>query len=182
MSQGWRIEPLRKSHERSQFACGVPALDEYLARFARQNHESGIAKTFVAVGHDSPRRVLGYYSVSAGAIERENLPARAAKRFPGFPIPVARLARLGVDQEFQGRGLGEDLLMDALRRVLRAAGDIGIVAMLIDAKDEKAKRFYARYEFENLPDQELTLWLPMAAIATLFNTRAAGRCSRPSEI
>ena len=168
MSDAWRIEPLGKSHERSQFACGVPALDQYLARFARQNHESGIAKTFVAAAPDSPRRVLGYYSISAGAIERENLPARAAKRFPNFPIPVARLARLAVDREFQGRGLGEDLMMDALNRVLRASGDIGIVAMLIDAKDEKAQRFYARYEFESLPDQPLTLWLPLAVIAKLF--------------
>ncbi|MEK7756505.1 MAG: GNAT family N-acetyltransferase [Planctomycetota bacterium] len=168
MRVAWRIEPLGKSHERGQFACGVPALDEYLARFARQNDEFGIAKTFVAVEPDNPRQVLGYYSISAGAIERENLPPSAAKRFPKFPIPVARLARLAVDREFQGRGLGEDMMMDALQRVLRASGDIGIVAMLIDAKDEKAKRFYARYEFESLPDQPLVLWLPMAAIKKLF--------------
>jgi GNAT superfamily N-acetyltransferase len=168
VSDSWRIQPLAKSHDRSHFACGEPALDEYLARFARQNHESGIAKTFVAAGGASPRQVLGYYSISAGAIDRDNLPAHAAKRFPSFPIPVARLARLAVDQGFQRRGLGEDLLMDALNRVLRASEDIGIVAVLLDAKHEKAKRFYARYEFESLPDQALTLWLPMAAIAKLF--------------
>lgn len=168
MRDSWRIQPLARSHDRSRYACGEPALDEYLARFARQNHESGVAKTFVAVGSDSPRRVLGYYSISAGAIDRDNLPAHAAKRFPSFPVPVARLARLAVDREFQGRGLGEDLLLDALNRVLRASGDIGIVAVLLDAKHEKAKRFYARYEFESLPDQPLTLWLPMAAIAKLF--------------
>jgi GNAT superfamily N-acetyltransferase len=171
VGETWQIEALGRSHQRSEFACGVPVLDQYLARFARQNHESGIAKTFIAVAPDSPRRVLGYYSISAGAIERQNLPAHAAKRFPNFPIPVARLARLAVDREFQGRGLGEDLMMDALKRVLRASGDIGIVAMLIDAKDEKAKRFYARYEFESLPDQPLVLWLPMTAIARLFPTR-----------
>ena len=168
MSEAWRIEPLGRSHERSRFACGVQPLDKYLARFARQNHESGIAKTFVAVAPEDPRRVLGYYSISVGAIERENLPARAAKRFPNFPIPVARLARLAVDQAFQRRGQGEDLMMDVLNRVLRASRDIGIVAMLIDAKDEKAKRFCARYEFESLPDQPLTLWLPIVVIARLF--------------
>jgi GNAT superfamily N-acetyltransferase len=168
VSDSWRIEPLAKSHDRSRFACGEPALDEYLVRFARQNHESGVAKTFVAVGSDSPRRVLGYYSISAGAIDRDNLPTHAAKRFPSFPIPVARLARLAVDREFQGRGLGEDLLLDALNRVLRASGDIGIVAVLLDAKHEKAKRFYTRYEFESLPDQPLALWLPMAAVAKFF--------------
>jgi GNAT superfamily N-acetyltransferase len=164
----WRIEAISRSHQRTRFACGVPALDDHLARFARQNHESGIAKTFVAVAPGDPRRILGYYSISAGAIDRENLPPRAGKRFPDFPIPVARLARLAVDREFQGRGLGEDLIMDALNRVLRASGDVGIVAVLIDAKDEKAKRFYARYEFECLPDQPLVLWLPMSAIARLF--------------
>jgi GNAT superfamily N-acetyltransferase len=168
VSDSWRIEPLAKSHDRSRFTCGEPALDEYLARFARQNHESGVAKTFVAVAGDHPRQVLGYYSISAGAIDRDNLPAHAAKRFPSFPVPVARLARLAVDQGFQKHGLGEDLLMDALNRVLRASADIGIVAVLLDAKHEKAKRFYARYEFEGLPDQPLTLWLPMAAIAKLF--------------
>lgn len=166
-SADWRIEALSKSYER-KFSCGEPGLDEYLARFARQNHESGIARTFVALGRDNPRQVLGYYSISAGAIDRENLPARAVKRFPNFPVPIARLARLAVDQAFQGRGLGEHLLMDALNRVLRASGDIGIVAVLLDAKHEKAKRFYARYEFESLPDQPLTLWLPMTALEKIF--------------
>lgn len=168
MSGSWRIERLAKSHDRGRFSCGESALDEYLARFARQNHESGIAKTFVAVGEDSPRQVLGYYSISAGAIDREKLPARAAKRFPSFPIPIARLTRLAVNQAFQGHGLGEHLLMDALRRVLDASGDIGIVAVLLDAKHEKARRFYARYEFDSLPDHPLTLWLPIAAIERLF--------------
>ena len=112
--------------------------------------------------------VLGYYSISVGSIDRKNLPAHAAKRFPSFPIPVARLARLAMDREFQGRGLGEHLLLDALNRVLRASSDIGVVAILLDAKHEKAKHFYARYEFESLPDQPLTLWLPMAAAAKLF--------------
>lgn len=168
MGDSWRIERLSKSHDRSRFSCGEPDLDEHLARFARQNQESGIAKTFVALGGDDPSRVLGYYSVSAGAIGRENLPARASRRFPAFPIPVARLARLAVDQAFQGRGLGEDLLLDALNRVLRVSADIGIVAVLLDAKHEKARCFYARYEFESLPDQPLTLWLPLAAIEKLF--------------
>lgn len=111
---------------------------------------------------------MGYYSISAGAIDRGNLPTHATKRFPSFPIPVARLARLAVDQKFQGRGLGEDLLLDALNRVLRASGNIGIMAVLLDAKHEKAKRFYMRYEFESLPDHPLTLWLPMGAIAKFF--------------
>ena len=164
MTASWRIERLSRSHERRYFGSGEATLDDYLMRRARQNDESGVARTFVAVEPEIPRRVIGYYSISAGAIDRENLPR------------LARLSRLAVDQGFQGEGLGEHLLMDALRRVLRASGDIGIVAVLLDAKHDKARRFYARYEFESLPDRPLTLWLPMVAIEKLFqNARPARR-------
>lgn len=168
MAADWRIEPLDQEHERGRFDCAEAALNEYLRRYARQNQDSGIARTFVAAGAAEPMRVIGYYSVAVGAIDRANLPVQAAKRFPGFPIPVARIGRLAVDRAMQGQGLGEDLMMDALRRSLRVAAEVGIVAVLIDAKHERAKRFYAHYEFEALPDQPLTLWLPMAAVRRLF--------------
>ncbi len=168
MAADWRIEPLKQAHDRGGFDCGEAALDEYLRRYARQNQDSGIARTFVAVGSAEPGRVIGYYSVAVGVIDRANLPAQAAKRFPRFPVPVARIGRLAVDRAMQGQGLGEDLLMDALRRSLRAAAEVGIVAVLIDAKHERAKRFYARYEFEALPDQPLTLWLPIQVVRRLF--------------
>lgn len=151
-----------------RFDCGEPALNEYLLRYARQNQDSGIARTFVAVGAAQPGRVLGYYSLSVGAIDRANLPPRAARRFPAFPIPIARLGRLAVDRSTQRKGLGEDLMIDALCRSLRVSSEIGIVGVLVDAKHERAKRFYARYEFEALPDQPLTLWLPMPAVRRLF--------------
>ena len=168
MPPDWRIEPLRREHDRSGFSCGEPALDEYLARFARQNQESGVSRTFVAVSHAEPNRLLGYYSLSVGAIDRANLPPSAARRFPNFPLPIARLARLAVDRSQQGKGLGEDLLLDALSRCLRVAEDVGIAAVLIDAKHEKAKAFYRRYEFDALPDHPLTLWLALPAVRKLF--------------
>jgi GNAT superfamily N-acetyltransferase len=163
-----RIEPLRRDHDRAQFDCGEPALDEYLARFARQNQESGVARTFVAVTEAEPALILGYYSLAVGAIDKANLPSAAARRFPNFPLPIARLARLAVDRRQQGRGLGEDLLLDALARCLRVAEDVGIAAVVIDAKHERAKAFYARYEFDTLPDHPLTLWLPLPALRKLF--------------
>ena len=168
MAADWRIEPLKQEHDRGRFDCGEAELDEYLRRYARQNQDSGIARTFVALGAAEPKRVIGYYSVAVGAIDRANLPAQAAKRFPGFPIPVARIGRLAVDRAMQHQGLGEDLMMDALQRTLRVAAEVGIVAVLIDAKHERAKRFYSRYEFEVLPDQPLTLWLPVAAVRRLL--------------
>lgn len=168
MPADWRIEPLQRHHDRARFGCGEPALDEYLARFARQNQESGVARTFVAVRDAEPARILGYYSLAVGAIDKANLPPSAARRFPNFPLPVARLARLAVDLTRQGKGLGEDLLLDALSRCLRVAEEVGIAAVLIDAKHERAKAFYARYEFDALPDQPLTLWLPIPALRKLF--------------
>jgi GNAT superfamily N-acetyltransferase len=166
----WRILALNRDHNRAEFGCGEPALDEYLAKFARQNHESGVARTFVAVHEGEPARILGYYSLAAGSINRANLPP-SASRFPKFPLPVARLARLAVDHTQQGKGLGDRLLFDAMSRCLRAAEDVGIAAVIIDAKHERAKAFYSRYEFDALPDQPLTLWLPLPVLRKLFDTK-----------
>ena len=173
MPVDWRVEPLQRDHDRTQFGCGEPDLDEYLARFARQNQESGVARTFVAVRDAEPARVLGYYSLAVGAIDKANLPPSATRRFPNFPLPIARLARLAVDRSQQGKGLGEDLLLDALARCLRVAEDVGIVAVLIDAKHERAKAFYTRYEFESLPGHPLTLWMPLPALRKLFEPVSA---------
>src|SRR5689334_14047479 len=119
MPVDWRIEPLRRDHDRAGFDSGEPALDEFLARFARQNQEIGVVRTFVAIRDAEPARVLGYYSLAVGAIDRANLPPDAAKRFPNFPLPIARLARLAVDLGQQRKGLGENLLLDAMSRCLR---------------------------------------------------------------
>lgn len=173
MSADWRIEPLRRDHGRAEFGCGEPALDDYLSRFARQNHESGVARTFVAVHEAEPARILGYYSLAVGAIDKATLPPSATRRFPNFSLPIARLARLAVDRSQQGKGLGEDLLLDALSRCLRVAEDVGIIGVVIDAKHERAKAFYARYEFDALPDHPLILWLPLPALRKLFESLTA---------
>jgi GNAT superfamily N-acetyltransferase len=159
MPVDWRIEPLRRDHDRAGFGCGEPALDEYLARYARQNHETGVARTFVAASDVEPARVLGYYSLSAGAIDKARLPPLSVRRLPNFPLPMARLARLAVDRSQQGKRLGEHLLLDALARCVRVAVDLGIAVIIIDAKHERARAFYLRYGFMTLPDQPLTLWL-----------------------
>jgi GNAT superfamily N-acetyltransferase len=169
----WRIQPLRRDHDRAGFGCGEPALDEYLVRFARQNHESGVARTFVAVRDAEPARIQGYYSLAVGAILRADLPSTAQRfRFPNFPLPVARLARLAVDSSQQGKGIGAGLLFDALSRCLHVAEEVGIVAVVVDAKHERAKAFYSRYEFDALPDQPLTLWLPLPALRKLLDIKA----------
>jgi ribosomal protein S18 acetylase RimI-like enzyme len=159
-----RIEALAKNHDRRAFTCGVEALDVYLQRYARQHADANISRTYVAVNGSS---VQGFYSLAMSGIHRENLPIKYVSRFPDFPLPVARLARLAVAVSFQRQGLGELLLADALRRCLQISEAIGMLGVIVDAKDEKARGWYERYEFERLPDAPLTLWLPVAAISAL---------------
>jgi len=111
--------------------------------------------------------IRGYYSLAMAGIRRDNLPIMFADRFPNFPLPVARLARLAVAVQHQKQGLGEFLLIDALQRCLRLSIEIGMIGVIVDAKDEQARGWYERYEFERLPDSPLTLWLPTAAIEKL---------------
>ena len=156
-----KIEPLAKNHQRGAFTCGVEALDVYLKRFARQHAEANISRTYVAVNGST---VQGFYSLAMSGIRRENLLEKFSSRFPNFPLPVARLARLAVALDHQGQGLGELLLADALQRCLHISKSIGMVGVIADAKDERARAWYQHYEFESLPDAPLTLWLPAAAI------------------
>jgi len=158
------IEALAPTHDRRTFSCGVEALDEYLRRFARQHADANISRTYVAVEGSTVR---GFYSLAMSGIRKENLPAKQLNRFPNFPLPVARLARLAVETRHQRQGLGDLLLADALQRCLRLSVEIGMIGVAVDAKDERARGWYERYEFERLPDSPLTLWLPTAALARL---------------
>jgi GNAT superfamily N-acetyltransferase len=159
-----RIEALAAHHDRRGFSCGVDSLDEYLRRFARQHAAANVSRSYVAADHDV---ILGFYSLAMSGIRKDNLPTRQAARFPNFPLPVARLARLAVDQRHQRQGHGELLLADALQRCLRLSAEIGMIGVIVDAKDAQARAWYERYEFERLPDSPLTLWLPTAAIERL---------------
>jgi GNAT superfamily N-acetyltransferase len=158
------IEQLARNHDRRAFTCGVAALDEYLRRFARQHAAANISRTYVAVAGTDIR---GYYTLAMAGIRRDNLPPRHADRFPNFPLPVARLARLAVARQYQRQGLGELLLADALQRCLHLSDEIGMAGVIVDAKDECARGWYERYEFERLPDSPLTLWIPTVAIRKL---------------
>lgn len=159
-----RIELLAAHHDRRKFACGEAELDDYLHRFARQHATANVSRTLVAADGST---VLGFYSLAMAAILKNQLPAAYATRLPRFPLPVARLARLAVGLQHQGQGLGERLLMDALQRCARLAEEIGMLGVIVDAKHERARAWYERYEFERFPDAPLTLWLPTEAIMRL---------------
>ncbi len=161
----WREEPIGRHHDRDGFDCGAPDLNEYIRRYARQNHQSGGAKTFVAVAPAEPARVMGFYSISPGAIAFARVPAISTRRLGRYEVPVFRLGRLAVDRSMQGQGLGGDLLLAAGARALAVAAEVGGVALAIDAKDENAARWYERFGALPLLDDPLKLILPLDTIA-----------------
>lgn len=152
-----RPEPVGAHHQVAAFECGVPALDEFLIRHALTNHQSGSAKTFVATTDN--HIVTGYYSLAASQVMYADAPMRLQKGVARHPIPVVLLARLAVNRDWQGKGLGPGLLKDAILRVLGASEGVGIRALLVHAKDEVAKAFYQHFDFETLPGYPLHLVL-----------------------
>lgn len=156
---------LRRSHAIDDFDCGTAALNRFLQRFALANQSAGTSQTYVAENGDS---VAGYYSLAVGRIEYGDAPERLAKGIARHPVPVMLLARLSVDRDWQGKGLGSALLADALRRTLQAADIAGIRALVVHAKDEPAKAFYEHFDFAPLPQNPLHLSLLLKDIRRLF--------------
>jgi len=156
--------PLRPDHEFAHFDCGVPALDDWLKNRALKN-ESRFSRTFVA---SEDARVIAYYSIAVGAIERGVAPGALRRNAPD-PIPVAIIGRLAVDRDFKGQGLGSWLLRDAVRRIVLVAQTIGIAAVLVQAKNNEARQFYlACAEFIEFPRDSRTLFLPIGMAAKLI--------------
>ena len=165
----YRIAVLGKNHDRTTFDCGSPALDRYLHHQARQDAEKSVAAPF-ALTHPPALRVLGYYTLSAALVNTSELPDTLAKKLPRYPqLPVTLLGRLAVDQSLKGRGIGQFLLLDALRRSLEAAANIAAMAVLVDAKDAAAAAFYRHFSFLPLNQQPRRLFLPMKTVAALFD-------------
>lgn len=160
------IEPLGPQHDRESFACGEPALDDYLRRRASQDTRRRVARVFVAAGA-APGEIAGYYTLSAASFEKDELPAGIAKRLPHYPVPAVVIGRLAVSRSFQGRGLGETLLLDAIRRVVRASASIAAYAIVVDAKNDAARAFYERYGFRPFPSTPRRLFLPLATFEKL---------------
>jgi len=156
-------EPIARRHDRDGFDCGQPLLNQYLSRYARQNHESGASKTFVSVETAGSAEILGFYSISPTSIEYERTPESIRRGLARHEVPLFRLGRLAVDLRFQGRGIGGDLLIRAAVRCMAAAEQVGGVALLVDAKDERSARWYTGYGGMPLADAPLSLIIPFAS-------------------
>lgn len=165
MSGSFVIAPLAAEHERSNFYCGVPALDRYIQAQAGQDIRRHIANCFVALAAGS-NAIAGYYTLSAASIAVDDLSDDVAKRLPRYPVvPAARIGRLAIEGRFRGQGLGAALLYDAVERALRS--DVAIFAIMVDAKDDNAAAFYQHHGFMQFRSRPHTLYLPVGTIKKL---------------
>ena len=167
--KGWvakpRIVKLQRSHVLDRFDCGIVSLNNFLKQFALTNQSFG-AQTYIAAIGDA---VVGYYSLAAGQVTHEDAAPRVATGMPRRPIPVMLLARLAIDRSWQGRGLGAAMLADAMRRTLQAADIAGIRALVVHAKDEKARPFYEHFNFDSAPTDSLHLSILIKEIHRQIN-------------
>lgn len=160
----WHEEPISRAYDRDAFDCGDAALNEFLRRHARKSHERGAAKTFLAINDGDGKKILGFYSVAPASVAYDRTPLLIQRGLARHEVPVFRLARLAVDLSIQGCGLGGQLLLAAGRRCLLVAAEVGGVALLIDAKNERIAQWYAAYGALQLIDRPLSLLLPFKSI------------------
>jgi GNAT superfamily N-acetyltransferase len=151
-------QPLSAEHRVEEFACGESSLDEWLRRRALPNQTTGASRTFVVV--DNSSQVVAYYAMAAGAVSHQEVSGRIRRNMPD-PVPVMVLARLAVDQRYQGNKLGAAMLQDAVRRSLAVAQNAGVRALLVHALNESSRQFYIHYGFEPSPVNSMTLMLPI---------------------
>lgn len=156
-----RIERLAARHQRAGFDCGEPALNEFLQRQSGQVERRGFGKTYVALADDATT-VVGFVTLSAGQVETASLPTHL--KLPRYPAPVLRSARLAVDRRQQGRGTGQHMVSFALQLALEFSAQVGLYAVLVDAKHARAKTFYEALGFMSTLDDPLCLYLPMATL------------------
>lgn len=153
------VEPLAEHHICDAFDCGRhESLSGWLKRYALESQKAKSARTFIVHRENA---VIGYYSLCASSISRNEATKRAGKGQPARPIPAILLARLAIDKSEQGKGLGKALLKDALSRSLNAANEIGARVILVHAIDEEARNFYRKFGFETSPVNDLHLMLLM---------------------
>ncbi len=162
------VELLGPNHDRVAFDCGVPILNSYLQQYARQDLERGVATPYVLVPSTNSVEVAGFYTLTATAVKLTELPTETIKKLPKYPlVPATLLGRLAISLKYRGKALGEYVLVDALKRSLEASRVVGSAAVIVDAKDSAGVRFYERYGFTQLPEQNLRLFIAMKTIAKL---------------
>lgn len=156
-------------HNRSDFECGEPTLDEYLLRRANQEVKKRVAVCYVLVDADTPTTIIGYYTLSNCGVELTGLPDGMAKLLPRYPlIPATLLGRLAVSEKYKGQDYGEKLLLDALERAHEMSDQVGSALVVVDAISDRAVTFYQKYGFTQFPHDSMRLFMPMRTVHELF--------------
>lgn len=170
----YEIESLNLGHDRAGFDCGIEPLNLYLRETARQHAERGVSQTFVLVriGATPPKAVLGYFTLSICEVDAEIMPEKFRKRLPRV-FGGIKLGRLAVSTEFQGQGLGRLLMAHAFAKFEGTFARVGGVGMFVDAKDDRAARFYEQFGFERIREGQLVLYLPAGAIAQIVRSQGS---------
>lgn len=161
----FRVTLLDSQHDRTRFNSSSEPLDRYFRHQVSQDIRRRVTACFVALS--SEQRIAGYYTLASASVPLSDLPPDIGKTLPRYPsVPAVRMGRLAVDQDFKGQGLGGALLADALHRAVRS--EIAAYALIVDAKDESAAAFYRHHGFIALPNQPLTLFLPLATVRNIL--------------
>lgn len=168
-------EPLAPHHRLDDFACGIAALDEWLKRRALRNEAEGASRTFVSLVGD---RVIGYYSLTAGSVLSATATGKVKRNMPN-PVPVILLGRLAIDRAWQNKGLGANLLADAVLRIMGAGETIGVRAILVHAISEEAKAFYEKHGFRPSPIEPMTLMVTIEEVQRILVNHAQQTSNRP---
>jgi GNAT superfamily N-acetyltransferase len=160
-----RVEKLNRGHAVETFDCGDFALNRFLVRFALPNQMANASQTYLGIADKDT--IVGFYTLAVGEVRYEDAPERMIKGLARHPVPIILLARLGVDQAWQGKGVGSGLLRDAILRTLQAADIAGIRALVVHAKHDAARSFYERFDFQASPTDPLHLFALLKDLRSL---------------
>ena len=161
------VELLNKSHNRNSFDCGNEALNKFLKQIARQHIQKGISRTFVLVDTEQPEIIMSFFTLTLCEVRVEKFLSNFSKKYPS-KVPGVKLARLAVSEAYQRQGIGEIMMIEAMKRALIVAENAGGIGLFVDAKDEAAKTYYSRYGFVSLEDAFLEMFLPLSTIMQMF--------------
>ncbi|HEX6958294.1 MAG TPA: GNAT family N-acetyltransferase [Ferrovibrio sp.] len=162
---GLRIEKLHRRHAVENFDCGEDALNRFLVRFALPSQMANASQTYVGVADDDA--IVGFYTLVVGEVRYEEAPERLTKGLARHPVPVMLLARLGVSEAWQGKRIGAGLLRDAVLRTLQVADIAGVRALMVHAKNDAARAFYERFDFQPSPTDPLHLFALIKGLRNL---------------
>ena len=168
LPDGFTIASLEKNHKRTTFSCGDERVDLWLKKNARQSEQKRLSVTRVLL--KDAAAVVGYYTLAMGQVNFDELPHAVARKLPSTLLPVVTLAWLGVDKTYHGRGLGERLLAQALVHCYTTGLSMPFVAVILDCLGPRAKAFYQRFDFEEVPGRPMKLMLPWSLLDEMMKT------------